>query len=105
MAKIKFSFAIKQWPLDIGLDDISPKGAIIVHFSFLKDWLNVLKSKAHFDSIASVTILTWLHNPSIVLLLIGFNLIIAINFFRSLVIVSEKLKIFLILHAILDVKG
>jgi len=67
MPQIDFSSKIQKWSLDIRLHDISPLRAIMVELFFLKHCFYVLKSQTHFDSTATITVLTGFYDPSVVL--------------------------------------
>lgn len=105
MAKIEFTLEVKKRALDISLDYISPTRSIFIHLPLLQNWFDVFKRETHFNTITSITIFSWFHNPCIVLFFLCLVLIITNDLFCPFMVIFQKLKIFLIFHSIFDMKG
>ena len=65
MPDVELPLVVKKGPLDVGLNNMRPKSAIVVALSFFEDGLDVIEVEAHLDSLASVAVLPWLHDPYI----------------------------------------
>lgn len=87
------------------MNDKGAIAAVWILLSFLDDCLDLLEGEAHLDPIATVAVLSWLDNPSIVLLYMPFFLTCFGDFLGPFVIVLDELKVLLVLKSILDVEG
>lgn len=105
MTNIEFSLEIKERTFDIGLYDESAITAISVSFSLLEDGLDLVESQTHLNAVATVAIFSRLNNPCIVFLVLSFLLAAFGYFLCPLMIVPQKLKIFLIFESLFDVEG
>jgi hypothetical protein len=102
---IELSFEVKERTLDICLHDEGTVAAITVSFSLFQNCLNLVKSKAHLYAIATVTVFSRLHYPSVVFLMLPFLLAAFGYFLCPLMIVPQKLEIILIFKSIFNVKS
>lgn len=74
VTKIELPSVVQQRSLYVGLDNEGTITAIWILLSFLDDSLDLLESETHLDAIATIAVLSWFDNPSIVLLYLSFFL-------------------------------
>lgn len=74
VAEVEFPTIVQQRPLDVGLNYEGAIATVWVLLSLLYDCLDLLESQAHLYAVSAVAVLTWFHNPSIVLLDMTFLL-------------------------------
>lgn len=103
VSKIKLTLVVEKWPFDVSLNDESTICPISISLSLFQQSFYLFQLEAHFYAMASVAILSWLHNPSIILFLPIFPLIIC-DFFGSLVVMLKKLVELWILKSIFNMK-
>lgn len=101
--KVELTFVIEKWSFDVSLNYESTVCPISISLSLFKQSFYLFQLEAHFYAMTSVAILSWLHNPSIILFLPILPLIIR-NLFGSLVVMLEKLIELRIFKSVFDMK-
>lgn len=103
MSKVELTLVVEKRPFDVSLNDESTVCPICVPLSLFEQGFYLFQLQAHFYAMASVAVLSWLHNPRIVLFLPVLTLITC-YFFGSLVVMLEKLVELRVFKSIFDMK-
>lgn len=100
MPEIKFPLVIEKWFLYVGLHNISSFWPICILLLSFDNCFNLIKTFTNFYAIPTVWVLTWFDYPSALLWFTS-----SFRLFVSLVVVSEKFEVIIILYTFLYVKS